>query len=378
MANHMTKSSTTGVSSHPWPRRTPRVRPLALSAAAVVVASLVAAGCSSSQPAARTPASSQPTVSSPSAGASGGLASLEAAAKKEGSVDFYAALDVATTRAISDGFTKKYGIKVTPTILQNAALSQRLVTEGQHNIHKWDVVSTAVPDDLATQHSMNILQPLTSVPAFATWPAAHKIQDYGVSVSYNLYTVLYNAKLVDSASVPASYQDLLKPEFKGAICGENPTLNANIAWQYIVIANATSPGFLANLGKNGIVLTPTFADCAQRIAAGESKVGLIAQSYVKSLNDAGADVKQWIPDQLAGAVRDFAVSRFASHPNAAALFIDYLMSPDGQQVMNGSFNLASPLSGIPGATQVPAGYKPLDAKAATAQAASLLKQLQGS
>jgi iron(III) transport system substrate-binding protein len=309
---------------------------------------------------------------------SGSLDQLVAAAKKEGSVDFYAALDVASAKAINDAFTKKYGIKVNASVLQNDAMDQRMLTEFQHNVHSWDLVSTAVTDNLKSQNDMGMLQPLTPIPSFSDWPQAQQIGDFGVTVGANLYTVLYNSDLVSKADAPTSYDDLLNPKFKGKICGEKPTLNVNIAWQYMVIAQAAkTPDFLTKLGQNKITLTATFADCAQRVGAGESWIGLIAQSYVKSLNGAGAHVTQWIPDTLAGAVRDFAVSKNATHPNAAALFVYFLMTEEGQTVMNGGFGLASPLKNIPGATEFPAGFKPLNAAEATKQASDLLQQLSG-
>jgi iron(III) transport system substrate-binding protein len=73
---------------------------------------------------------------------------------------------------------------------------------------------------------------------------------------------------------------------------------------------------------------------AQLIASGEIPVGLTAYSAnIESLKRRGAPVA-WLPvEPVVARPQGLAVARNAPHPHAALLFVDYVLSREGQELL---------------------------------------------
>jgi iron(III) transport system substrate-binding protein len=87
----------------------------------------------------------------------------------------------------------------------------------------------------------------------------------------------------------------------------------------------------------------------------------------------GAPIKVVTPKPSFGFGYFGAALGWAKHPDAALVFLDYLMSSRGQEAWNGTGGLASPLPGIPGAVDAssvtpydPSAYTTDKVKAVTA------------
>jgi iron(III) transport system substrate-binding protein len=74
---------------------------------------------------------------------------------------------------------------------------------------------------------------------------------------------------------------------------------------------------------------------AELIAAGEIPVGLtVYNSNAESLKRRGAPI-DWLPvEPVVGRPQGIAVARNAPHPHAALLFADFVLSPEGQELLN--------------------------------------------
>jgi iron(III) transport system substrate-binding protein len=74
---------------------------------------------------------------------------------------------------------------------------------------------------------------------------------------------------------------------------------------------------------------------AELIAAGEVPVGLTVYSgNADSVKKKGAPVEWVAVEPIVGRPQALSVAAKAPHPNAALLFNDFLLSPDGQKVLN--------------------------------------------
>jgi iron(III) transport system substrate-binding protein len=74
---------------------------------------------------------------------------------------------------------------------------------------------------------------------------------------------------------------------------------------------------------------------AQLVASGEIPVGLtIYNSNAESLKRKGAPI-DWIPvEPVVARAQGIAVARNAPHPQAAAAFVDFVLSPQGQELLD--------------------------------------------
>ena len=74
---------------------------------------------------------------------------------------------------------------------------------------------------------------------------------------------------------------------------------------------------------------------AQLIAAGEIPVGLTVYSgNADSVKKKGGPVDWVAVEPIVGRPQAASVAAKAPHPHAALLFMDFLLSPDGQKVLN--------------------------------------------
>src|SRR5262249_9281340 len=74
---------------------------------------------------------------------------------------------------------------------------------------------------------------------------------------------------------------------------------------------------------------------AELIAAGEVPVGLpVYSGNADSVKKKGAPVEWVAVEPIVGRPQAISVAAKAPHPNAALLFTDFVLSPDGQKVLN--------------------------------------------
>jgi iron(III) transport system substrate-binding protein len=176
--------------------------------------------------------------------------------------------------------------------------------------------------------------------------------------------VAYNTDVLAAAGAKpiTSFADLLQPQLKGLI-GYTPAQNATAALQYWYAASPALGGadglraFAAQQPKAYSSLTPL----VQALAAGEHGVAVYAsQATVDPLAAKGAPLATVVPDPQIGGGHYAGVVDWASHPNAAQVFRNWLLSPQGQAALTGPGDLLSPLpvSAVPNApssmTSIPA------------------------
>ncbi|MER5883409.1 extracellular solute-binding protein [Streptomyces sp. NPDC001941] len=279
-----------------------------------------------------------------SAKEAGGMEALVAAAKKEGKLNAIAIpRDWANYGAIIDGFTKKYGIKVT---VENPDGS----SQDEINAVKSRKGQDRAPDvlDLGASFAQAAgSQGLTApykVAAFDKIPQAQKdaqgrwFNDYGGYVSIGC-----DAKRVTTC--PTTFKDLLKPEYKGKVAlNGNPTKSGSaFAGVYAAaLANGGSlddiqPGldFFGKLKKAGnynpVESTPA------TVEKGETPISIdwdyLNAGYADEFKAKGLDWKVNVPaDGVYAQYYSQAVNKDAPHPAAARLWQEYLYSAEGQNL----------------------------------------------
>lgn len=305
--------------------------------------SSASAGASGSSSAAGSSAGTTSAAKATSASSLGGMTALVAAAKKEGQLNVIALpRNWANYGALMDGFTKKYGIKITDANPDGSSAQEIAALKslkGQNRAP--DVVDVG----MAFAYS-GASQGLYAPYKVATWndiPTGAKdvdgkwFNDYGGVMSIGC----------DSAYVkkcPTSFKDLDNAAYKGKVAlngdptGANAAINGVAA---VALANGGSldnvqPGinYFAKLKKAGIYepVQPT----AATIESHQTPI-VINWDYLNAgiTSDAAKKGVKWtvtIPKDstpLAGYYAQ-AISANAPHPAAARLWEEYLYSVEGQ------------------------------------------------
>lgn len=189
-----------------------------------------------------------------------------------------------------------------------------------------------------------------SSPSAAAYPdSGWFIKDHAAFVGFPpLGMLVWNTDYVPEGL--STYEELLKPELAGHI-GTREQMTAVLAAYLDFLETELGPDYLPALGAQKPKFYVSAVPLVQALAAGEiwaGNVGVIGS--LKELQDQGAPVAWAIP-KPSGFANTWAagVIRTSKRPDAARVFLDYMMSPEGQAALNGGEASASPLPGIPGA-----------------------------
>ncbi len=274
-----------------------------------------------------------------------------AAAKKEGKVAFYGAAAPDALQRVAAGFKKAYpDIAIEWQRGSSGPMLTKIDQERAANADGADVfLSTETSWYLARLREGKLLKP--AGPALAGWPARYLTQGTIVSASLQYFVLAYNKTQVPTP--PKGYADLLRPEFRGKIGTSNLASTLVVAW-YDWLEKSQGGDYLAKLRAQNPKIYVGPPPVAQAVASGEVAIGaFVNQQTLQTLIDKGAPVGMVIPSPALAYPYQLAALGWSKHPNAALVLMDYLMTRDGQTVLNGQDGAPSPLADIPGSPKVP-------------------------
>ncbi|HEY7240115.1 MAG TPA: extracellular solute-binding protein [Burkholderiales bacterium] len=248
------------------------------------------------------------------------------------SLTLYTSLAPTESGPLAQAFEKKTGIKVELWRSISEKVVQRAITEARARRFTVDVVETNGPE-MEMMAREKLFVELDS-PYLADLPASavpkHRLW---IPDRMNFFVVAYNTAKVRREELPKDYLGFLDPKWKGRI-GIEAT---DTEWMATLIKKWGAEAGLANFRKlaelrpdvrKGHVLL------AELIAAGEIQVGLtVYNANAESLKRKGAPI-DWVPVQpVVARPQGIAVARNAPNPKAARAFVDFVLSPQGQELL---------------------------------------------
>ena len=259
------------------------------------------------------------------------------AAKKEGEVIVYTSINVDDHPKLVNPFSRKYpGISVKFIRQSSNSILERVLNEGRAGKSLADIVAVGA-EYLNVIEGKGMLRGYTSAESKAQrdgeWYQIY-VSDHGIG---------YNTNLVQRKDAPVRYADLLHDRWRGghvAINMGNPT------WIYTMLdffGEEKGMKFLKDFTAISPRAERGTTRILQALSAGElnAAVALNANSVIQ-LKEKGAPVDLApIRDAVYADVHGMGVHAQSARPNAARLFIDFLVSKEGQEV------IASDLAKIP-------------------------------
>ncbi|HUP31241.1 MAG TPA: extracellular solute-binding protein [Usitatibacter sp.] len=254
-------------------------------------------------------------------------------AKKEGEVAVYTSLIAEDLSALSAAFEKKYGVKVKGWRAGSEKVLQRTVTEARANRREADVIETNGPE-LESLYREKVLQPLRSPHAKDLLPQALRPHGEWIGTRINMFVHSYNTQLVQPSEVPRSYAELANPRWKGRLGIEAEDED----WFAMVIRGLGEEKGLAlfrEIGRvNGFSVRKGHTLLAGLVGSGEVPFALTTYSHgAEKMKQRGAPVEWYAIEPAIGRANGIAISRTSPHPHAAALFMDFVLSPEGQAIL---------------------------------------------
>jgi iron(III) transport system substrate-binding protein len=267
---------------------------------------------------------------------------IVAKAKQEGKLVVFSSQEADAIRAVADAFRKKYPfIDVKGTEIAGTDTYRRMIQElSMGKATAWDVNYVAFDyykEYLPYQKKFDILgmakHGVLQIPPEMVDPVNRNI----LALQTNMQVLAYNKKLVPENKVPESYEDLLKPEFKGrkfATDVRPKALGALVpAWglEKVLV-------YAKKLAAQDPIWVSGDSRSMPYLSGGEipMNLGLNYKSYLrfkeKDVQDIlGVKILEPIPVRLTEAE---GISARAQNPYAGLLWLEFQASPEAQAILD--------------------------------------------
>jgi iron(III) transport system substrate-binding protein len=258
---------------------------------------------------------------------------LIAGAKKENKLLWYTALTLADAGMLTQHFEQKYPFIKTETLrLGTDQLLTKIQTEARAGGFRADVIE--IPGILGHVLKQDGLLEKYISPESKAYPASMKDPD-GTWTSFfiNTHVTVYNTQLVKKQEVPKTFEDLIHPRWKGKIALRDNDFD-NFGMMLKVMGREKGLNFMRRLAAQGVDLRSSFAAAVQGISAGEIPIGMnLYGTHTEEFKKKNAPV-DWAPMEFVlASIEPLGVGARAPNPNAARLFVDFLLSKEAQTMM---------------------------------------------
>ena len=278
------------------------------------------------------------------------LDDLIAAARKEGTVNFYgpSTLKADGAQAIAQAFNKRYRSNIEVKFIPSGSMTRdvgkvaTLVATGSPP--EWDVM---VATD--AHHASLWLRKLHKPFDYRSLGIDEKLIDHdssSISFVHQYIVPAYNNSMVSPQDVPKKWEDLLDPRWKGKIGVTTATHHFGRLAAGPWGAEKTTAYVKALAQQNPVVgqLGPTYT----RLQLGEILIAFsLTDSYIHEAKQTGAPIAS--ADDVQPVIApsyNVGVVKGAQHPNAAHLLAIFMITPEAQQLWERTVGVSSAL--IPG------------------------------
>ncbi|HEU4345547.1 MAG TPA: extracellular solute-binding protein [Candidatus Binatia bacterium] len=261
--------------------------------------------------------------------------SIMEAAKKEKKLVLYTTADLPQVLNIASQFVRKYPfIELELFPATNAALLERIHHEARAGMPSWDVLSG----------DGSVLRPLLERSMVAPYRSPQRpaitnglIDRYGYWSGYyvNPYVLGYNTLAVKREDIPKTYEELLEPRWRLnqiAMDSEGHGLLSGLmrAWGL-----DKAIAYLQQLAKQKPRMAASSVANVQFVREGKSRLVIAHAPVIQAERRRGTAI-DWRPlEPVIAEINAVVLSAQAPHPNGARLFIDFILSNEGQSSVAG-------------------------------------------
>lgn len=271
---------------------------------------------------------------------------------QEGKLVLYTSQPNNDAQATADAFMAKYpGIAVEWVRDGTPKIMAKFRAELQAGAPQADVLLIA---DAVTMEGLKAEGLLLNFPeAKAEGIDPSLIDEDGAYFATKLITtgIVYNSA---ATAIPAGWADLVKPEYKDQLTMPSPLTSGAALIHAVTLTGNLAEGwdYYSALAANGAQASGGNGDVLTAVSGGEKLYGMIVDYLPIREAAKGAPVKFVFPSEGVSAVTEpVAILASAQNTDNAKLFVDFLLSQEGQQ-------LASDMGYVPARADIalPAGY----------------------
>jgi iron(III) transport system substrate-binding protein len=256
------------------------------------------------------------------------------AAKKEGKVTYYTAMDLSVAEPMAKAFEARYpGIKVAVERSGAERVFNRIGQEMASKIHRVDVVNSSDAAHFISWKREGWLAPYLSEEMARDLPT-EMVDPDGLFCNQrtHLSTIAYNSKLIAPADAPKGFNDLLDPKYAGKMVKAHPGYSGTIMTATQQISRALGWPYFEKLAKQKVLQVQSATEPPKRLEAGERAVAVDGSDYLFWLaKERGAPVELVFAVEGTPQISNpMGIFKSSPNPSAARLLVSWIMSGEGQ------------------------------------------------
>src|SRR4030081_1548926 len=263
------------------------------------------------------------------------------AARKEGKLAFYSALELNVGERLARTFEAKYpGIAVRVERSGAERIFQRIAQEQGSGIKAVDIANSTDPAHYLDWKKNDWLESYVPEDVAKHFPADQVDPDgmHATACAW-IEAIGYNTDLVKREDAPKSYADLLDPKWQGKIVKAHPGYSGAIMTATFVLVRDLGWPYFEKLAQQKVMQVQSAADPPKKILLGERAVMADGNDYnLVLLKDDGKPVQAvYATEGSPLIIVPSGVFRNAPNPNAARLFQNFFFSAETQQLLVDTF-----------------------------------------
>ena len=278
-----------------------------------------------------------------------------AAAEKEGKLTLYHNIHPAGIEVVLQKFRVAFPKIQTEQIrLGSGPLNERFSTEFTSGRNLADVLISYADD--AVMQTVKERFTEWEPPEFkGNFPASIRIDGRLYVLQQAREVIIWNKGLVKDADSPREWADLFDPKWKGKVALNTPWRSISVQqlfayWEDIGIKDAAE-----RMKANEVRFFEGSSGVIQAVIRGDVAVAHATDIPLNPMLDDGAPVGFVYPKSGTTTSDAFtAVAAKAPHPNVGKVFVNWLMSKDGQKELVEQGGLSVTRNGAPALSKIPA------------------------
>jgi iron(III) transport system substrate-binding protein len=255
-------------------------------------------------------------------------------ARSEGEVVWYTAMNMPDAEAVKKPFSQRYPF-LTLTVLRATGekVRTRILTEAQGGRFAWDVVSFNLLDMDALNREGLLASYVSPETKSGFPPGAVDPAGRWAAIYVRQYVIGYNTGLVKPGEAPKSWNDLVSGRWVGQLAIDE----SDVEWYAAMLdywGRDKGVAFMRALAQQKPQQRRGHHLLTRLLSAGDFPLAVVHANEIDKEKQDGAPV-DWVRtlDPIITSPSQVGISARAPHPAAARLFVDFLLSQEGQRAI---------------------------------------------
>ena len=283
-------------------------------------------------------------------------AKVEAAARLERRLTLYSWSWTNTSAApITSAFARRYGIEVDVVAGRGPQFLERLQLETRTGQRIGDILEgaqTHLRNAKLAGFTVSALDlpVLQSKESWSVSPLSLATEGHVIGYAPYFLSPYVNTSLVAASEEPHSWLDLLQPRWKGKMVMPNPATSTVPYYLEVLIKNkAISRDYPSRLAQQQLLLSDQTPDSGELLGWGQAALSVLngAPDMVPPLKEGGPIKAINMEEGILSNLLTLSLLKNSPHPDAAKLFLNWLLTPEGQEFHSKAKQVAAMLKGKP-------------------------------